>query len=191
MFDNPLFFLILISVLSAISDWIGKRRKAARMQEMEDSAPIDLSEEAPPAEAVREERRRSVHQEQEDWEERLRRMIGADEAHSPAKQETRPISQSQPSDDYELEPPPPPPVYRPESKPVQQAAMPIPSAPIPKTKISLSKSAPAMQTLRSRRARGPRVINFRSRDAIRKSIVAAVVLGPPKGSGEKTDLIQL
>ena len=190
MFDNPLFFLILISVLSAISDWLGKRRKAARLREMENQGEIDQYEEPLAEETLREERGRSARQEQEDWEERLRRMIGADEEPPPVRQDPQPATQVAPSVDYGYEPPPPPAVYQ---EPLRRESVPnpIPAAPLAKTSVSLTKSAPAMRSHRSRRKRRSTGINFRSKDSIRKSIVAAVVLGPAKGTGEEADLIQL
>ncbi len=194
MFDNPLFFLILISVLSAISDWLGKRRKAARLQEMERAGELEVDDTSSPEAALREERRRSVREQEEDWEERLRRMLGADDEPPPVREQPQPTTHTQPASVFEAEPPPPP-VFVGETRAPQQAvpqtASPAIQARLANTEVSLSESAPAMQMRRVKSARRSPVINFRSKDAIRKSIVASVVLGPPKGSGEESDLIRL
>ncbi len=193
MFDNPLFFLILISVLSAISDWLGKRRKAARLREME-AGEVSSPQENEPEITFQEERRQSVPEEKEDWEERLRRMLGADEEPAPIKQHPRPSSQQEPASNYGFEPPPPPTsVFRTEANPAQQQSIPnpVPATTLANIDVTLSEPAPAMQTHVSSQRRRASEINFRSKDAIRKSIVAAVVLGPPKGSGKEADLLQL
>ncbi len=198
MFDNPLTFLILISVISAISDWLGKRRKAAREREAMaggdvESVPVsEIGTEVPQGEA-----RRSVREQKQEWEERLRRLLEGDEA---------PVSPSQspPARSWQGEVP----TQATEevfSEPTRTPVQLVTSQPAPEiadrsasqriddvsTDVTLSKPAPAMQVRRRKRVHGPSVVNFQSKDSIRKAIIASVVLGPPKGLGEESDLIRL
>ena len=84
MFDNPIFFLILISLISAISEWIGKRRKARQRLEQEASMEVEAGDESPhDIEAEQADRRRQLEDQRAVWEERLRRMLqGAAETES-------------------------------------------------------------------------------------------------------------
>ncbi|MBT5708305.1 MAG: hypothetical protein HOI66_18485 [Verrucomicrobia bacterium] len=203
MFDNPIFFLILISVISAISDWLGKRRKAKKLaEELEGSEEFESMPEVELA-VEPEERQQTLREEKQDWEERLRRLLEGDESSvqtspqqaAPVYDEPawssnegaeahsggysfgqRPISEDRSSNDVGVD--------------LAQQAL--------KTRKSksigeeMSRPAPALKVIRLGGGnRSVETTNFHSKSSIRKAIVAAVVLGAPKGSGEEADLLKI
>ena len=208
MFDNPIFFLILISLISAISEWLGKRRKAKAMREeelAEGMEPVvDRHEEAPVGES-----RRTLAEQKQDWEERLRRMLEGDaaseESRPPAVPKVEPAaregSRGQPTilevDEPFIEPvrteipvppvaPPPVPQVRPKP-PVSRPTGTLRSSGlrgVKKGKVGQRKKSPT-------RRPAPMITQLRSRNAIRQAIVASVILGAPKGTGEESDLSKL
>ncbi|MDA7632918.1 hypothetical protein N8766_02310 [bacterium] len=203
MFDNPIFFLILISVISAISDWLGKRRKAKRLaEELEGSEEFESMPEVELA-VEPEKPQPTLREEKQDWEERLRRLIEGDESSvqtspqpaAPVYKEPawssnegaefpsgeysfgqRPISEDRSSNDVGVDL-------------AQQAHTERKSRSIGE---EMNKPAPAMKVIRLGGGGNRRVeTNFHSKSSIRKAIVAAVVLGAPKGSGEEADLLKI
>ena len=204
MFDNPIIFLILISIISGISEWLGKRRKAKQLEEQLGSGKVVLDDD----DTERHQRRREVREQQEDWEERLRRMLAGEDP-----DEKAPAARAEP---------PPAPIRQPE-EPVANTPRPSPNkttvqrqaatasrssqpslvkpnfagAPAPKISDEVRKKAAQLErvgrkTLRDRSSgRTSTVQKFRSRSAARNAIMAAVVLGPAKGVGEESDILKL
>lgn len=201
MFDNPIFFLILISVISAISDWLGKRRKAKRLAEdLEGSAEHESMSEAELA-VEPEPPRRSLKEEKQQWEERLRRLLEGDE--SPHQSSPQPEASVYPEETplgsegggaFSRES-----SFRQEPVSEERGSNDGQSQRLQKALQSRSKGdepsvpAPALKVTRlGGGGRNKRVdIDFHSKTSIRKAIVAAVVLGSPKGSGEEADLLKI
>lgn len=205
MFDNPIFFLILISLISAISEWIGKRRKAKRLAEEESEAglPFPAGPDATVA-PEHEERRQGRPEPQQAWEERLRRLLEGEgtEATAPVARAPEPPQMPRQAP---IQSHPEPiiadavPVYSPPSQ-VGQPHKPVGRKP---TKAEASQAAAWLQSARGKKGgnksrkpanqKAPATLTagFRSPRALKQSIVAAVVLGPPKGSAEETDLLRL
>ncbi len=204
MFDNPIFFLILISLISAISEWIGKRRRAAA-EAQEASNPSRGAAADPRAASGRLEPGRKGEDVQElDWEDRLKRLLEGEDPARSERSRTRERAES-PQVELYVEP------ERPRTpQPVPVAPPPVPRASKPAVKVEGVREAsdyvrpvakpsqpiPAdspmiLKRPRVRRGGASDVSNFRSRKALRQAIVASVVLGPPKASGENPDLIPL
>ena len=203
MFDNPIIFLILISIISGISEWLGKRRKAKQLEEQLGSGEVVLDDD----DTARQQRRREVREQQEDWEERLRRMLAGEDP-----DEKTPAARAEP---------PPAPIRQPESKantprpPANKATVQrqastasrssqpslsksnFAGAPAAKVSDEVRKKAAQLErvgrkTLRDRSSGGSSPVQrFRSRSAARNAIMAAVVLGPAKGVGEESDILKL
>jgi TolA-binding protein len=203
VFDNPIIFLILISIISGISEWLGKRRKAKQLEEQLGSGEVVLDDD----DTERQQRRREVREQQEDWEERLRRMLAGEDP-----DENAPAARAEP---------PPAPIRQPEpvantprtsaNKTTVQRQAPTASrssqpslgkpnfagAPAPKVSDEVRKKAAQLErvgrkTLRDRSSGRPSTVQkFRSRSAARNAIMAAVVLGPAKGVGEESDILKL
>ena len=175
MFDNPIFFLILLSLLAAASDWIGKRRKSRQADGNEEE---NIDEETPS-------RRRNFKEKQQQWEERLRRLLEG---------EVEPI----PSESKPPEPPPrpaspptlreqtPPPVR--EVRPSFQSATHRASVDSPKISRSFGKDQKVQREWR--RFTVPLSQRFRNRQAVRQAVIASVVFGPSKGTEENSDLLR-
>ncbi|MCS1408595.1 MAG: hypothetical protein M2R45_01771 [Verrucomicrobia subdivision 3 bacterium] len=206
MFDNPIFYIILISLISVVSEWVGKRRKARRMAE---EGPLSPSPEDALSEPEVAERRRSVaSQGAQEWEERLRRLLGEETDTTPAA--ASPLS-PEPIRTEPVVPPPPPPVKSPV---IEAYHPPEPSAPHPQHLKPLAtqqkmqdatqwgkgtKSAQGLDSTgdipkkvrQSFRRQAVTAKSFRDRNALRQAIVASVVLSPPKGTEEEPDLLRL
>lgn len=185
MFDNPIFFLILISLISAISEWLGKRRKARQMMdEYGPGAEVEVAEPQQPV-ATKAERRRAVQEEQSNWEERLRRMLeGEAEPEKPRVERpvvTEPVSAPRVST----------PVATVEAVSSSPVASPITATTSYEEILAKSKKGIEVTRRGRGRKRGSRLIDFQSPNSIRKAIVASVVLGPPKGAEEDSDLLRL
>lgn len=171
MFDNPIFFLILLSLLAAASDWIGKRRKSRQADGDEEE---NIDEETPS-------RRRNFKEKQQQWEERLRRLLEG---------EVEPI----PSESKPPEPPPrpvsPPKTPTPvrEVRPSFQPAARRASVDSPKISRSFGKDQKVQR--KGRRLTVPLSQRFRNRQAVRQAVIASVVFGPSKGTEENSDLLR-
>ena len=180
MFDNPIFFLILISLISAISEWIGKRRKARQRLEQEASMEVEAGEESPhDIEAEQADRRRQLEDQRAVWEERLRRMLQGEAETESAQAEVPPDRETE----FQATTTP---LERPDSLPPTQTSGSVPDRP----------SAPlvpgaAMQVTRLQQSRKRTFINLGSKNAVREAIVASVVLGPPKALEGESEGISL
>jgi len=196
VFDNPIYFIILISVISAISDWLGKRRKAKRLaEELEGSEEFESMPEVELA-VEPEKPQQTQREEKQEWEERLRRLLEGDESPvQPAAQvytepalssnedassegysfSQRPISEERSSNNVGTD----------QGQLLQKARK---SSSIAE---ETNKPMPAMKVIRVGEGNKSVKTNFHSRTSIRKAIVAAVVLGTPKGSGEEADLLKI
>lgn len=207
MFDNPIFFLILISLISAISEWLGKRRKAKRLAEEEPEVDLPFPSEAEvTAEPKKEEPHKRGPGPQQEWEERLRRLLEGDDAET---KPTPPVARApepprvphQPS--VEIKPEPFADAVLDYSPPSNPSPPPIPVTPKPvvaevPSAAALVRSDKNAQKIGNKsrksakpRVVGPQVAGFRSRRALKQAVVAAVVLGPPKGSAEEADILRL
>lgn len=182
MFDNPIFFLILLSLLATAAEWIGKRRKSRQA----DAA----AEEENNAEEATSPRRRNFREKQQQWEERLRRLLEG---------EVEPIpSESKPPE------PPPRPAASPPKTPFKEQTPPHPVKEIPPrpsfqpaargTAVSqrVSKFSGGDQKVRRKLQRLPVSLSrrFRNRQAVRQAVIASVVFGPSKGTEENSDLLR-
>lgn len=211
MFDNPIFFLILISVISAISDWLGKRRKAKRLAEEERSGEIEsmphveLELEPEPLRP-----RQSQSEQKQEWEERLRRLLEGEE--SPVQPGPQPIpsAYSEPRRSSYGEATNAPEEYsfgggavsdgsfaessvadRAQERQQELLAASSRAREAKSISAASSKSAPSMRVTRIGGRKGRVETNFHSKSSIRRAIVAAVVLGAPKGSGDEADLLKI
>jgi hypothetical protein len=200
VFDNPIFFLILISVISAISDWLGKRRKAKKLaEELEGSEEFESMPEVELA-VEPEKPQQTLREEKQDWEERLRRLLEGDESSvQTSPQPAAPVDDEPtwssnegaeaPSGGYSFG-------QRPISEDRRSSDVGVDLAQQARKSRSIdeemSKPAPALKVIRLGGG-GNRSVdtNFHSKSSIRKAIVAAVVLGAPKGSGEEADLLKI
>ena len=201
MFDNPLTFLILISVISAISDWLGKRRKAAREREVLEQGGVEIDQSYEIAEQVPQaDSRPSLRERKQEWEERLRRMLEGDQSpETPTQSPVQPRPSEAPESEYlfgdareSMEASPAPlPVFDTQLSPETDDRSASQRVADISTDVTLSKPAPPMQVRRRKRSHGPSVVNFQSKDEIRKAIIASVALGSPKGLGEESDIIPL
>lgn len=180
MFDNPIFFLILLSLLATAAEWIGKRRKSRQA----DAA----AEEENNTEEATSPRRRNFREKQQQWEERLRRLLEG---------EVEPIpSESKPPE------PPPRPVAPPKTPLKEQTRPSVKEVPIRpsfqpaarSTAVSqrISRSSGKDQKIRWKLQRLPISLSrrFRNRQAVRQAVVASVVFGPSKGTEENSDLLR-
>ena len=179
MFDNPIFFLILLSLLATAAEWIGKRRKSRQA----DAA----AEEENVAEEKTSSRRRNLREKQHQWEERLRRLLEG---------EVEPI----PAESKPPEPPPQP--VAPAKTPLkEQTRHPVKEVPArPSFQPAARRAAVSQRISRSsgkvqkprRELRIPVSLSrrFRNRQAVRQAVVASVVFGPSKGTEENSDLLR-
>jgi hypothetical protein len=205
VFDNPIFFLILISVISAISDWLGKRRKAKRLaEELEGSGEIESMPEVELA-AEPENPQQTLREEKQEWEERLRRLLEGEE--SPVQQSPQPAAPvySEPTrvsreraevpsweGEYSFGQNPILEERSPENVGTDQIQQLQRARTSRTTREETGKPSAALKVTRLGGGGNRRVeTNFHSKSSIRKAIVAAVVLGAPKGSGEEADLLKI
>lgn len=202
MFDNPIFFLILISIISGISEWLGKRRKAKQLEELQGSGELELDDDT-----EKQQRREEVREQQEDWEDRLRRMLaGEDPDEKPparrAEAPSGPTRQPEPVV-YSAGPAAKARASQRQSSGDSHSAQPslshsIPArATAPKVSEEVRRKAAQLERMgRKKRGRGSAgnrstIQKFTSRSAARNAIMAAVVLGPAKGVGEESDILKL
>lgn len=179
MFDNPIFFLILLSLLATAAEWIGKRRKSRQ---------IDAAEKENIAEEPSSSRRRNFREKQQQWEERLRRLLEG---------EVEPIpSESEPPE------PPPRPVAPPKTSVRERTPPPVKEIPARPSFQPADRSAAVSQKISRSSDKDPKVQQkrqgltvplskrFRNRQAVRQAVVASVVFGPSKGTEENSDLLR-
>lgn len=182
MFDNPIFFLILLSLLAAASEWIGKRRKS---RQTDADVEEDITEEASSS------RRRNFREKQQQWEERLRRLLEG---------EVEPIpSESKPPE------PPPQPAASPKIPKIplkDQTPPPVKKVPSRPSFQSADRSAAVSQKISRFSGKDPKVQQklqrlpvslsrrFRNHQAARQAVIASVVFGPSKGTEENSDLLR-
>ena len=178
MFDNPIFFLILLSLLATAAEWIGKRRKS---RQADAAAEENIAEETPS-------RRRNFREKQQEWEERLRRLLEGEVEPPP--------SESKPTE------PPPQPVAPPKTPLKNQTPPPVKEIPVRPSFQPATRSATVFQKIPSASGKDPKVRRtlqrlpiplsqrFRNRQALRQAIIASVVFGPSKGTEENSDLLR-
>lgn len=177
MFDNPIFFLILLSLLAAASDWIGKRRKSRQADGDEEE---NIDEETPS-------RRRNFKEKQQQWEERLRRLLEGEVEPIPSESkppEPPPRPASPPKTPLREQTPPPVREVRSSFQPATRRA----SVDFPKISRSFGKDQKVQR--KGRRLTVPLSQRFRNRQAVRQAVIASVVFGPSKGTEENSDLLR-
>ena len=177
MFDNPIFFLILLSLLATAAEWIGKRRKSRQA----DAA----AEEENNAEETSSPRRRNFREKQQEWEERLRRLLEGEVEPPPSESK-----------------PPPQPVAPPKTPLKNQTPPPVKEIPVRPSFQPATRSATVFQKIPSASGKDPKIRRtlqrlpiplsqrFRNRQALRQAIIASVVFGPSKGTEENSDLLR-
>jgi len=201
VFDNPIYFIILISVISAISDWLGKRRKAKRLaEELEGSEEFESMPEVELA-VEPEKPQQTQREEKQEWEERLRRLLEGDESPvqpspQPAAQvytePTRSSNEEASSEGYSFSQRPISEERSSNNVGTDQAQLLQKARKSSSIAKETNKPMPAMKVIRVGGGGNRRVeTNFHSKSSIRKAIVAAVVLGTPKGSGKEADLLKI
>jgi hypothetical protein len=180
LFDGP-WLIIAIAIISALANWLSKRRQQK-----------EADRESPPATAPATEEKKAT-----DWEKALRQLLGEEET---------PPQPSAPPPIPPVRRPPPPPLIQTgeeESEPVVITLPPLRTPPIvsrppvvvaPVMRESIpvgprvstpTPVQPAMTVsdfTRTRRARGRRVnVPWRNPRYAREASVASLVFGPPKG----------
>ena len=180
MFDNPIFFLILLSLLATAAEWIGKRRKSRQADAAAEEENVD--------EEKTSSRRRNLREKQQQWEERLRRLLEGEVGPIPAE--------SKPPE------PPPRPVDPPKTPLKEQTRLPVKEVPIrpsfqPRARSTavsqkISRSSGKDQKPRRELRQLPISLSrrFRNRQAVRQAVIASVVFGPSKGTEENSDLLR-
>lgn len=180
MFDNPIFFLILLSLLATAAEWIGKRRKSRQA----DAA----AEEENTAEETSSPRRRNFREKQQQWEERLRHLLEGEV--EPIPEESKPPE------------PPPRPVESPKTPLREQTPPPVKKIPLRPSFQPAAGNAAVSQKISKSSGKDPKVRRklqrlpvslsrrFRNRHAVRQAVVASVVFGPSKGTEENSDLLR-
>ncbi len=180
MFDNPIFFLILLSLLATAAEWIGKRRKSRQT----DAA----AEEENIAEETSLPRRRNFREKQQQWEERLRRLLEGEVEPVPAE--------SKPPE------PPPQPIASPKTPLRKQPPPPVKEIPARLSFQRAARSTAVSQRISRFSGKDPKVRRklqrlpvslsrrFRNRQAVRQAVIASVVFGPSKGTEENSDLLR-
>lgn len=178
MFDNPIFFLILLSLLATAAEWIGKRRKSRQT----DAA----AEEENIAEETSSPRRRNFREKQQQWEERLRRLLEGEVEPIPAESkppEPPPRPAAPPKTPLSEQTPPPVREVRPSFQPAARS-----------TAVSqrISRFSGKDPKVRRKLQRIPVSLSrrFRNRQAVRQAVIASVVFGPSKGTEENSDLLR-
>lgn len=176
MFDNPIFFLILLSLLATAAEWIGKRRKSRQADAAAEEE--NVAEETPSP-------RRKFREKQQEWEERLRRLLEGEM--EPIPSESKPPPRPVPPPKTPLKNQTPPPVKEVPVRPSFQPATPS-AAVFPKT----SNSSGRDQKTRRKLQRIPVSLSqrFQNRQAVRQAVIASVVFGPSKGTEENSDLLR-
>lgn len=195
MFDNPIYFFVLIAIISAISEWLASRRKAR--QSNEETAGEELDEGKVEQRARR---RRTLREQQENWETNWRRFL---EGESPVEK-----TPPNPINPIDVKPPIEIPTSQTHSIDVEKQRDFMPSVShkskdvkrgIQTTKgqvvkgvaISDQASSSVISDVRKVKRSPSWIPNFQSKSTIRKAIVASVVLGSPKGFDEDSDLLRL
>lgn len=180
MFDNPIFFLILLSLLATAAEWIGKRRKSRQADAAAEEE--NVAEETPSP-------RRKFREKQQEWEERLRRLLEGEV--EPPPSESKPLE------------PPPQPVAPPKTPLKNQTPPPMKEIPVRPSFQPATRSATVSQKIPNASGKDPKKVRrtlqqlpiplsqrFRNRQALRQAIIASVVFGPSKGTEENSDLLR-
>ena len=174
MFDNPIVYLVLISLLTVVAEWIGKRRRRAKNAGQAEEEDALSTAADPPAEEVK-----------TPWDQRLQKWLNVEEAPAEIRTPSEPrrelasglaedrvpdlgtdVAYAREFDRTPTQPSVPPRVDR--------RVPPLPTA--AKTK--------------KRRRRSDRFGKFRGPEALKDAVVAAVVLGPSKGNEERSDILR-
>ena len=177
MFDNPIVYLVLISLLTVVAEWIGKRRRRSKDAERAEEEDVLSAAAAPPAEEVK-----------TSWDQRLQKWLNVEEAPVEVRTPSEPRRELASGLAEDREPDLGTDVAF--AREFDQT----PTQPlIPSVPLGVDRRVPPLPTAaktKKRPRRSDRFGKFRGPEALKDAVVAAVVLGPSKGNEERSDILR-